>query len=131
MTADMFLHEVSGTLQGVTTTGFNCAAKAGLNNEQGLSVRAAKAAAASAAAAAAALGSALAFAAAALLSAGDRGGGLGGASNTCHCTGLRSHSGGILALLTISIRNGRSVMTTAMRFKRTPGHQLALYSPPL
>lgn len=76
-------------MQGVTTTGFSCAAKAGLNSEQGLSVRAAKAAAASAAAAAAALGSALAFAAAALLSAGDRGGGLGGASKTCHCTGLR------------------------------------------
>ena len=89
MAVDMFLCEVSGTLQGVTTTGFSCAAKAGLNSEQGLSVRAAKAAAASAAAAAAALGSALAFAAAALLSAGDRGGGLGGASKTCHCTGLR------------------------------------------
>lgn len=60
---------------------------------------AANAAAASAAAAAAALGSALAFAAAALLSVGDRGRGLGGASNTCHCTGLRSYRDGALTLL--------------------------------
>ena len=60
---------------------------------------AAKAAAASAAAAAAALGSALAFAAAALLSAGDRGGGLGGASNTCQRIGLRSYPDGALTLL--------------------------------
>ena len=64
-----------------------------------MSGTAAKAAAASAAAAALALGSALAFAADALLSAGDCGGALGGASNTCHCTGLRSYPAGILTLL--------------------------------
>lgn len=60
---------------------------------------AARAAAASAAAAAAALGSALAFAAAALISAADWGGGLGGASNTCHCTCLRSYPDTTLTLL--------------------------------
>ena len=66
-----------------------------------MSGTAAKAAAASAAAAALALGSALAFAAEALLSAGDCGGALGGASNTCHCTGLslRSYPAGTLTLL--------------------------------
>lgn len=111
MAADMILHAAIGTLQGVTTMGFSCAAKAGLNSEQGLSGRAATAAAASAAAAAAALGSALAFAAAALLSAGDRGGGLGGASKTCHCTGLRCYPGGVLALMTVLNQNGCRIIT--------------------